>query len=130
MLYFSLHHHYVYQVIWKRYICHLLSVAILYPFLLLLLTYILIQLHFYNFKPIVTLWRPLHRLFKTFHRNWELNASLIQTFSSIFFLSYANFFFFQSLLHATLVTQEGKVTNRLAYILIQLFHMSLKNMST
>ena len=93
-------------------------VAILYPFLLLLLTYILIQLHFYNFKPIVTLWRPLHRLIKTFHRNWELNASLIQAFSLLFFLSYAkiNFIIFQSLLHATLVTQEGKVTNRLAYI--------------
>ena len=93
-------------------------VAILYPFLLLLLTYILIQLHFYNFKPIVTLWRPLHRLIKRFHKNWELNASLIQAFSSIFFLSYAkiNFIIFQSLLHATLVTQEGKVTNSLAYI--------------
>ena len=93
-------------------------VAILYPFLLLLLTYILIQLHFYNFKPIVTLWRPLHRLFKKFHNTWEPNASLIQAFCSIFFLSYAkiNFIVFQTLLHATLVTQEGKVTNSLAYI--------------
>ena len=93
-------------------------VAILYPFLLLLLTYILIQLHFYNFKPIVTLWRPLHRLFKRFHKNWELNASLIQAFSSIFFLSYAkiNFIIFQSLLRTTLRTEEGKLINGLAYI--------------
>ena len=93
-------------------------VAILYPFLLLLLTYILIQLHFYNFKPIVTLWRPLHRLFKKFHNTWEPNASLIHAFCSIFFLFYAkiNFIIFQTLFHITLTTEEGKVTNRLAYI--------------
>ena len=92
-------------------------VAILYPFVLLLLTYIVIQLHFYNFKPIVTLWGPFHRLFKRFHRNWEPNASLIQAFSSIFFLSYAkiNFIIFQTLMSVIVVTKEGDVAEKLVY---------------
>ena len=107
-------------------------VAILYPFLLLLLTYILIQLHFYNFKPIVTLWRPLHRLLKKFHKNWELNASLIQAFSSIFFLSYAkiNFIIFQTLQYTTLTTEESKVTNSLAYIDPTVLYASKKHIYT
>ena len=60
----------------------------------------------------------LHTLFKRFHKNWELNASLIEAFSSIFFLSYAkiNFIIFQSLLCTTLRNEEGKLINGLAYI--------------
>ena len=104
-------------------------VAILYPFILLLLTYIVIQLHFYNFKPIVTLWGVLHRFIKRFHRNWEPTASLIQTFSSLFFLSYAkfNFIICQSLLQATLMTEDGRVTSRLAYIDPTLSFLSKKH---
>ena len=104
-------------------------VAILYPFSLLLLTYIVIQLHFYNFKPVVKLWGVLHRFIKKFHRNWEPTTSLIRTFSSLFFLSYAKFHFiiFQPLLHATLVTKDGKETSSLAYADPTLSYFSKKH---
>ena len=107
-------------------------VAILYPFILLLLTHIVIQLHFYNFKPIVTLWGAFYRLVKKFHRHWEPNASLIQAFSSIFFLSYAkfNFVIFQTLLHTTLKTEDGKfTTKRLVYFDPSILYLSEKHIS-
>ena len=92
-------------------------VGILYPFILLLLTNIAIQLHFYNFKPIVTLWGAFYRLVKKFHKQWEPNASLIQAFSSIFFLSYAkfNFIIFQIFLYTIPTTEVGEVTKTLVY---------------
>ena len=37
------------------------TLATLYPFLLLMLTYTLIELHARDYRPIVTLWRPFHR---------------------------------------------------------------------
>ena len=59
--------------------------ATLYPFILLLLMYIGIELHGRNFKPIVILWRALYRIFVQFYTTWEPNASMIQAFSSLFF---------------------------------------------
>ena len=104
-------------------------VAILYPFILLFLTNIAIQLHFYNFKPIVTLWGAFYRLVKKYHRHWEPNASLIQAFSSIFFLSYAklNFFIFQIFLYTIPTTEVGEVTKTLVYYDPTVFYASKKH---
>ena len=104
-------------------------VAVLYPFVLLLLTYIFIQLHFYNFKPIVALWKPFYKVIKKLQRNWEPNASLIRAFSSLFFLSYAkiNFIIYQTLLHTTPKTDEGKSMKNLAYIDPTVLYLSRKH---
>lgn len=64
-------------------------ISTLYPFLLILLTYVCIRLHFHNFKPIVTLWKPFHRIYVKVYRRWDPSASIIQSFSSLFFLSIA-----------------------------------------
>ena len=63
--------------------------ATLYPFLLLLLTYAAIELHAHNFTPVVSLTKLILRLPVQFYSTWEPNASIIQAFSSLFFLSYA-----------------------------------------
>ena len=89
--------------------------ATLYPFLLLLLTYIAIQLHIRNFRPIVILWRPFHRVYVMFYRTWDPNASMIQAFSSLLFLSYAKINFFILFLSAV-VTKEGVVSRCFVYI--------------
>ena len=67
--------------------------ATLYPFILLLLMYIGIELHGRDFKPIVILWKPFHKIFLRFYTTWEPSASMIQAFSSLFFLSYAKLLF-------------------------------------
>ena len=63
--------------------------AVIYPFFLLLLTYIAIELHAMNCRPVVALWRPFHRVYVKFYRSWDPSSTMIQAFSSLFFLSYA-----------------------------------------
>ena len=68
---------------------HTLPRATIYPFILLLLTYGLMQLHTRNFRPVVVLWGVLSRVFVQFYRAWNPSSSMIQAFASLFFLSYA-----------------------------------------
>ena len=77
------------QHIEEIYILYLEFIATIYPFILLLMTYIMIELHSKNFKPIVVLWRLSSRLFVRFYRAWDPRSAMIQAFASLFFLSYA-----------------------------------------
>lgn len=83
----------------------------LYPFILLLLTYIGTELHARDFKPIVVLWRPFHKMYVKFYTTWNPNTSMIQAFSSLFFLSYAKLLFLISepYLSSVVANAEGKV---------------------
>ena len=71
------------------YIPYLEFLATIYPFVLLLLTYGLMQLHTRNFRLVVVLWGVLSRVFVQFYRAWNPRSSMIQAFASLFFLSYA-----------------------------------------
>ena len=71
------------------YVPYLEFIAAVYPFMLLMLTYGLIQLHIKNFKPVVALWRLCRRCYVGFYRAWDPRSSMIQAFASLFFLSYA-----------------------------------------
>ena len=64
-----------------------------------------------------------------FHRHWEPNASLIQAFSSIFFLSYAklNLFIFQIFLFTIPTNEVGEVTKTLVYYDPTVFYASKKH---
>ena len=92
--------------------------ATLYPFVLLLLMYIGTELHARDFKPIVILWRPFHRYYIHFYTTWGPNASMIQAFSSLFFLSYAKLIFLicVPILQSVVVNVEGKVMEKMVYV--------------
>ena len=60
----------------------------LYPFMLLLVAYIGIELHARDFKPVVLLWRPIFRKIIRLRRSWNPHVSLVQAFSTIFLISY------------------------------------------
>ena len=67
--------------------------ATLYPFLLLFLAFVLVELHAKDFRPVVVLWKPiLHKLIR-FRRKWNPDSSLVQAFATLFFLSYAKLLF-------------------------------------
>ena len=73
---------------------HVLFLAIgyisaFYPFLLILLTWLCVELHGRNFKPIVCLWRPFHGCFVRLRRGWNTKSDLIDVFASFFLLSYS-----------------------------------------
>ena len=94
------------------------TVATLYPFLLLLLTYIGIELHAHDFKPFVRLWRLFQRTCVRFRRTWDPNASVIQAFATLFFLSYTKFMFlmYEALLISLVINEEGNVVSKMSYI--------------
>ena len=62
-----------------------------YPLFLIVVTYALVELHDHNFKIVVLLWKPFHRYFVSFKRQWNIRASLIDAFVSFLQLSYVKF---------------------------------------
>ena len=92
--------------------------AILYPFILLLLMYIGIELHGRDFKPIVILWKPFQKILVRFYKTWEPSVSMIQAFSSLFFLSYAKLLFVMGAPYylSTAANAKGKNVDPVVYI--------------
>ena len=63
-------------------------ISVLYPLLLILVTYISIELHARNFSPIVALWKPFHRCFSKCRRTLDPTSSVIAAFSTFISLSF------------------------------------------
>ena len=63
-----------------------------YPMLLLIIAYTLVELHGCGFKPVMFMWRPFHRWFAHFRRDWHFQTSIMETFVTFFLLSSAKFF--------------------------------------
>ena len=64
-------------------------VSAFYPLLLVLVTFIAIELHGYNVRIIVWLWKPFHRFFAGFRRTWDVRYSIVNAFSTFLLLSYS-----------------------------------------
>ena len=79
------------QHIHEVYIPFLETVAALYPFTLLLLTYILIELYARDCKPIVIMWKVIYPKCNCLFGSWNSDKSLIQVFATLFLLSFMKF---------------------------------------
>ena len=66
-------------------------VIAVYPLVLLVVTYLLVKLHDSHINLIVWLWRPFHRCFVHFRRDWNIKTSLIDAFATFLLLSYMKF---------------------------------------
>ena len=64
-------------------------ISAFYPFLLIFLTWLCVELHGHNFRPLVWLWRPFHRRFVQLRRGWDTKSDIIDAFITIFFLTYS-----------------------------------------
>ena len=62
-----------------------------YPLVLVVFTYILVELHDRNFRPVVWLWKPFHRCFVCIRRQWDIKTSVIDAFATFLVLSYLKF---------------------------------------
>ena len=58
-----------------------------YPLFLIMLTYVMVNLHDRHFKPLVWVWKPSRWLLKHFKRQWDVQTSLIDVFASFIYLS-------------------------------------------
>ena len=70
-----------------------------YPLFLILFTIICIDLHGRNFRPLVWIWRPLHKCFVRFRRKWDIRNDIIDIFSSFFLLFFIKLFYLESALY-------------------------------
>ena len=66
-------------------------VTAVYPLLLVMLCYTLIELHGYNFRLIVWMWYPFAKCFGRFRRQWNLQTCVIEAFATFLVLSYTKF---------------------------------------
>ena len=76
-------------------IIHVLTlqyIPALYPLCLVIISYILIELHARNCRPLVWLWKPFCFLCVRFRRNWEAKTSIIDAFATFLVLSYTKIF--------------------------------------
>ena len=59
----------------------------IYPMLLMTLAYIVVELHGSGFKPVLVMWKPFHRFFVLFRRQWGIKTTIMDAFVTFFFLS-------------------------------------------
>ena len=59
-----------------------------YPLLLTIFTYTLIELHARDVKIVVYLWKPFHKCFVHFRREGNVQTTIVDAFATIFQLSY------------------------------------------
>ena len=64
-----------------------------YPLFLIVITYVLVEMHDHNFRIIVYLWKPFHKYFVHFRREWNIRGSLINAFATFLLLSYVKFLY-------------------------------------
>ena len=92
------------------------TLSALYPFILLLITYISIELYAKDCKLIVFLWK-LSRC-KIFLNRWNHNKSLIQAFATLFFLSFVKFFSIvsDSMIPTSVHNMNGEIHETVSFI--------------
>ena len=62
-----------------------------YPLLLIVVSYVLIELHAHNFKLLVYLWKPFRRFFIYFRKQWNIKTSVIEVFGTFLLLANVKF---------------------------------------
>ena len=63
----------------------------IYPLLLVLVTYVAIELHDRGCRVLIWLWRPFHRCCVQFTRMMDIKSSIIKAFATFLLLSYVKF---------------------------------------
>ena len=63
-------------------------IYVLYPLLLIFISWMCIELHARNFRAVGCLWKPFHRCFAKIRRKWSASDSIIHAYATFFFLSF------------------------------------------
>lgn len=93
-------------------------VKTLYPFMFLLLAYTGIELYARDFRLIVALWRPVKKIIFRLRKSYDPHASLVQAFSTIFFISYVKMIFLASVPFnwVDFINDHGGVEIKVTYV--------------
>ena len=60
----------------------------LYPFILILFSYLLVVVHDRRIAFIVTVWKPFSKVLSKFRKSWNIRTSILDSFATFFLLSY------------------------------------------
>ena len=63
-------------------------VLAIYPLVLLGVVYVFVELHDHGCWLVLSLWKPFHRCFSHFRRQWDIRTSLVDAFATLLLLSY------------------------------------------
>ena len=101
-------------------IIHVLAleyIPALYPLCLVIISYILIELHARNCRPVVWLWKPFCFLCVRFRRNWEAKTSIIDAFATFLLLSYTKILLvsFSLLTPSDIIIINGSSVGKILY---------------
>ena len=55
----------------------------LYPFVLILFSYLFIELHDRQYTAIVIIWKPFHKVLSVFRKSWDIRTSIIDSFATV-----------------------------------------------
>ena len=61
---------------------------VLHPFMLMMLSYVLIELYDRRYTIVIIIWKPFHKVLSTFRKSWDIRTSVIDSFATFFLLSY------------------------------------------
>ena len=88
-----------------------------YPLVLIIVMYVMIDLHSHGWKPVVFLWKPFRYCFSCFRDQLNIKTSLIDAFGTFFTMSYVKFLSTTVDLLATarVWLYNGQVSYRLYY---------------
>ena len=62
-----------------------------YPYIIVTVSYILVNLHSRHCKPVVLLWKPFQYLLSLFKKNWDFKNSLVDAYATFFIFSFYKF---------------------------------------
>ena len=87
-----------------------------YPIFLITLSYVLIALHDRNIGCLIYMWRPFHKIFGIYKRNWDIHTSVIDSFTTFFLLCYVKVLSVSSdlLIYIHIYSLDGKSSTRLS----------------
>ena len=63
-----------------------------YPMMLMILAYVLVELHRCGFRAVLLMWKPFHFVFARFRSEWNIQTTIIDAFVTFFVLSTTKFF--------------------------------------
>ena len=102
----------------------------IYPMVVTIIAFIVLQLHDRGFKPVLYMWKPFHPFFARFRKEWDLQTTLIDSFVTFFLLSTTKLLHvsISFLLTSTLYTADGKAVGLYLYTDINTKFFSLKHL--
>lgn len=100
-------------------------VSALYSLLLIVLTWICIELHGHNCKPLVLFWKPFHRCFVQIRNGYDTKKDIIDVFATFLLLTYSKLVY-QSV---QILSSQYIMRNGLSYVKVNLYDPTIVYMS-